>query len=210
MLYPGISPASGAFGSRYVSAGCALSDVAARGAGIRGSFRAHRGAVAPHPQDPSSLSPLAFRRYTSAVRAGCANERQSGSVRGALGNQRPSRDFNQPFGFHNPFPYTKPREAAQDAAELCRLANSLNRLNEIACNCGLTERQERRKQNLQTRINVVLERAGFIAASGVDTQEYFDRVVWQRRPVWVSDRFLFPTEKRLSLHVSSCLFVSSN
>src|SRR5436309_104335 len=93
MLYPGISPASGAFGSRYVSAGCALSDVAARGAGIRGSFRAHRGAVAPHPQDPSSLSPLAFRRYTSAVRAGCANERQSGSVRGALGNQRPYRDL---------------------------------------------------------------------------------------------------------------------
>src|SRR5437899_10148682 len=80
-----------------------------------------------------------------------------------------------------------PREAAQNAAELCRLANSLNRLNEIACNCGLTERQERRKQNLQTRINVVLERAGFIAASGVDTQEYFDRVVWQRRPVWVSN-----------------------
>src|SRR6266705_3848094 len=96
-----------------------------------------------------------------------------------------------------------PREAAQNAAELCRLANSLSHLNEIVCNCGLTERQERRKQNLQTRINVVLERAGFIAASGVDTQEYFDRVVWQRRPVWVSDRFLFPTEKRLSLHVSS-------
>src|SRR6266699_6991114 len=43
-----------------------------------------------------------------------------------------------------------PRDAAQDAAELCRLANSLNRLNEIACNYGLTERQERRKQNLQT------------------------------------------------------------
>src|SRR5437879_13371235 len=93
MLYPGISPASGAFGSRYVSAGCALSDVAARGAGIRGSFRAYRGAVAPRTQDPSSLSPLAFRRYTSAVRAGCANERQSGSVRGALGNRRPYRDL---------------------------------------------------------------------------------------------------------------------
>ena len=29
-----------------------------------------------------------------------------------------------------------PREAAQDAAELCRLANSLSHLNEIACNCG--------------------------------------------------------------------------
>jgi hypothetical protein len=51
-----------------------------------------------------------------------------------------------------------PRDAAQDAAELCRLANSLNRLNEIACNSGLTERQERRKQNLQTRIKAVLER----------------------------------------------------
>ena len=36
-----------------------------------------------------------------------------------------------------------PRDAAQDAADLCRLANSLNRLNEIACNFGLTERQER-------------------------------------------------------------------
>ena len=46
-----------------------------------------------------------------------------------------------------------PRDAAQDATELCRFANSLNRLNEIACNDGLTERQERRKQNLQTRIN---------------------------------------------------------
>ena len=53
-----------------------------------------------------------------------------------------------------------PREAAQDATELFRLANSLNRLNEIACNSGLTERQERRKQNLQTRIKAALERAG--------------------------------------------------
>ena len=48
-----------------------------------------------------------------------------------------------------------PREAAQDAAELCRLANSLSHLNEIACNSGLTERQERRKQNLQNRIKAV-------------------------------------------------------
>jgi hypothetical protein len=55
-----------------------------------------------------------------------------------------------------------PRDAAQDAAELCRFANSLNRLNEIACNSGLTERQERRKQNLQTRIKAALERAGLV------------------------------------------------
>ncbi len=55
-----------------------------------------------------------------------------------------------------------PREAAQDAAELCRLSNSLNRLNEIASNSSLTERQERRKQNLQTRIKAVLERAGLV------------------------------------------------
>src|SRR5438046_3096473 len=55
-----------------------------------------------------------------------------------------------------------PRDAAQDAAELCRLATSLNRLNEIACNSGLTERQERRKQNLQTRIKAVLEGAGLV------------------------------------------------
>jgi hypothetical protein len=55
-----------------------------------------------------------------------------------------------------------PRDAAQDAAELCRFANSLNRLNEIACNFGLTERQERRKQHLQTRIKTVLERAGLV------------------------------------------------
>jgi hypothetical protein len=32
-----------------------------------------------------------------------------------------------------------PRDAAQDAVELCRFANSLNRLNEIACNFELTE-----------------------------------------------------------------------
>src|SRR5882724_783513 len=38
-----------------------------------------------------------------------------------------------------------PREAAQDAAELCRFANSLNRLNKIACNSGPMERQERWK-----------------------------------------------------------------
>jgi hypothetical protein len=55
-----------------------------------------------------------------------------------------------------------PREAAQDAAELCRLANSLNRLNEVANNFGLTERQERRKQNLQSRIKTVLEAAGLV------------------------------------------------
>jgi hypothetical protein len=55
-----------------------------------------------------------------------------------------------------------PHDAAQDAAELCRLANSLNRLNEIACNVGLTGRQERRKQNLQTRIKAVLEQAGLV------------------------------------------------
>jgi hypothetical protein len=55
-----------------------------------------------------------------------------------------------------------PREAAQDAVELCRLANSLSRLNEIACNNGLTERQERRKQNLQTRINAALEGTGLV------------------------------------------------
>ena len=55
-----------------------------------------------------------------------------------------------------------PRDAAQDAAELCRFANSLNRLSEFACNSGLTERQERRKQNLQTRIKTVLERAGLV------------------------------------------------
>jgi hypothetical protein len=55
-----------------------------------------------------------------------------------------------------------PRDAAQDAAELCRFANSLNRLNEIACNFSLTKRQERRKQNLQTRIKAALERAGLV------------------------------------------------
>jgi hypothetical protein len=53
-----------------------------------------------------------------------------------------------------------PREAAHDAIELCKSANSLNRLNEIACNCGLNERQEQRKQKLQERIRTVLERAG--------------------------------------------------
>ena len=44
-----------------------------------------------------------------------------------------------------------PRDAARDGAELCRLASSLSRFDEMACNSGLTEREERRKQNLQTR-----------------------------------------------------------
>ena len=51
-----------------------------------------------------------------------------------------------------------PRKAAHDATELCKSANSLNRLNEIACNCGLSEPQEQRKQKLQERIKTVLER----------------------------------------------------
>ena len=36
-----------------------------------------------------------------------------------------------------------PRDAAQDAADIWRLATSLNRLNETACNRALTERQQR-------------------------------------------------------------------
>ncbi len=55
-----------------------------------------------------------------------------------------------------------PRKAGGNAAELCRFANSLSRLNEIACNNGLTERQERRKRDLQTRVKAVLERAGLV------------------------------------------------
>jgi hypothetical protein len=55
-----------------------------------------------------------------------------------------------------------PREAASDAAELCRLAKSLSRLNEIGCNNGLTERQEQRKQKLQERIKTVLDCTGLI------------------------------------------------
>jgi len=37
-----------------------------------------------------------------------------------------------------------------------------HRLNEIACNSGLTERLEQRKQKLQERIKTVLEDAGLI------------------------------------------------
>jgi hypothetical protein len=42
---------------------------------------------------PSFVSSFALRRYASAVRARCASKRPSGSVRGALGNRRPYRDF---------------------------------------------------------------------------------------------------------------------
>jgi hypothetical protein len=55
-----------------------------------------------------------------------------------------------------------PREAAHDATELWKPANSLNRLNEIACNCGLSERQEQRKQELRERIKTVLDLTGLI------------------------------------------------
>ena len=46
------------------------------------------------------------------------------------------------------FPYAAsigkrtPRDGAQGAAGLCRLATSFNRLNEIVCNSDLTEREE--------------------------------------------------------------------
>jgi hypothetical protein len=53
-----------------------------------------------------------------------------------------------------------PREAAHDATELYRLASSLHRFNEIECNCGLTERQEQRRQELQEQVKAVLDRAG--------------------------------------------------
>jgi len=55
-----------------------------------------------------------------------------------------------------------PREAAYDATELCKSANSLSRLNEIACHCGLSERQEQRKQKLQERIKTLLDRTGLV------------------------------------------------
>jgi len=35
------------------------------------------------------------------------------------------------------------RDASPDAAELCGFANSINHSNEIACNSGRRERQER-------------------------------------------------------------------
>jgi hypothetical protein len=53
-----------------------------------------------------------------------------------------------------------PREAAQDATELCSLARALHRLNEAACNCGLTPQQEKRMQRLEERIRTVLARSG--------------------------------------------------
>src|SRR5438067_3807817 len=72
MLYPGISPASGAFGSRYVSAGCALSDVAARGAGIRGSFSSvSRSSGSPYPRSfipiPTCVSTLHIDRKSTRL-----------------------------------------------------------------------------------------------------------------------------------------------
>ena len=53
-----------------------------------------------------------------------------------------------------------PREAAQDATELCTLARALHRLNETACNYGLTPRQEKRMQILEGRVRTVLGQAG--------------------------------------------------
>ena len=53
-----------------------------------------------------------------------------------------------------------PREAAHDAAELCRLALALHRLNETSCNYGPTPRQEKRMQSLEDKVRAVLGRAG--------------------------------------------------
>jgi hypothetical protein len=51
---------------------------------------------------PSSVSSFALRRHDSAVRAGCASKRPSGSVRGALGNRRPYRDCLAQSNAHHP------------------------------------------------------------------------------------------------------------
>jgi hypothetical protein len=53
-----------------------------------------------------------------------------------------------------------PLEAAHDATELCSLARSLHRLNEAACNYGLTDRQGTRALSLEKSIRSALERAG--------------------------------------------------
>ncbi len=53
-----------------------------------------------------------------------------------------------------------PLEAAHDATELCGLARSLHRLNEAACNYGLTDRQGTRALSLEKSIRSAVERAG--------------------------------------------------
>jgi hypothetical protein len=44
-----------------------------------------------------SLPGGSLRRYASAIRTGCANERSSGSVRGVLGDRHPYRDLIDPW-----------------------------------------------------------------------------------------------------------------
>jgi len=53
-----------------------------------------------------------------------------------------------------------PRQAADDAAEICTLARSLHRLNEAACKGGLDDRQEKRMSSLQKTLQDALDRAG--------------------------------------------------
>lgn len=53
-----------------------------------------------------------------------------------------------------------PLEAAQDAVELCHIARSLSRLNEIACNSGLSQRQQKRLEHLDEQVKGTLQRAG--------------------------------------------------
>jgi hypothetical protein len=53
-----------------------------------------------------------------------------------------------------------PLEAAQDATELCQIARSLRQLSEIACNSGLSRRQQKRLDRLDEQVKTVLERAG--------------------------------------------------
>jgi hypothetical protein len=42
-----------------------------------------------------SLPRSPLRRYSSKIRTGCANKRPSGSVRGAISNDRPYRDLTE-------------------------------------------------------------------------------------------------------------------
>jgi hypothetical protein len=54
---------------------------------------------------------LCFGRYSSEIRTGCANERPSGSVRGAPGDWCPCRDRQRPHSFRSRLATTRPESA---------------------------------------------------------------------------------------------------
>jgi hypothetical protein len=74
-------------------------------------------------------------RYSSSIRTGCANERPSGSVRGAPGNRCPYRDRQLEVRFILPGSFNRTGDGIRTSVESVSLATHwhVSPLRELLC-----------------------------------------------------------------------------